>query len=270
MRKFILTVIMACLTPIDANACERPRALVYRGPAACSGCPESVGHLLKTSPYNFQVTYVGPHEKVDVSEETLKGVTVYAHPGGPDLDDAWSRTKQYKKAIRDFVSSGGHYMGFCLGAYLAGETPGYGLLPTGADTDTEISQHNAQVKNEDDTVIQIDWDFVNGRSIKGRWAYFQDGVVIKGLKDDGKHGQRIIGRYSKNGDVAAAVVPFGRGWVGLVGPHPEATQDWCKFKFQDIILVVKDNNILTIIYSQMMRKISRILMVFIWILDMTS
>jgi hypothetical protein len=39
---------------------------------------------------------------------------------------------------------------------------------------------------------------------------------------------KILGRYSSNDDVAATLSPFGRGWVGLVGPHPEATEDWCK------------------------------------------
>ena len=27
---------------------------------------------------------------------------------------------------------------------------------------------------------------------------------------------------------AALLSPFGRGWAGCVGPHPEADQSWCK------------------------------------------
>ena len=60
--------------------------------------------------------------------------------------------------------------------------------------------------------------------------FFQDGAVMK-LKGDvaeEANGTKILGRYASNGDVAATLTPFGKGWVGLVGPHPEATGDWCK------------------------------------------
>lgn len=122
-------------------------------------------------------------------------------------------------------------MGFCLGAYLAGNSPGFGLLPRGADTTDERSEPRAQVTSEKDTIIQVDWTFSSGHTEKNRWVYFQDGAAItglkKGLKSEG-HG-RVIATYSKNGDVAASVTPYGRGWVGVVGPHPEATSDWCKY-----------------------------------------
>lgn len=123
-----------------------------------------MGYLLETSPWNFKVSYAGSEEDIDVTEETLKGVAVHAQPGGPNLKNAWGRTKGYKQAIRSFVSSGGYYMGLCLSAFLAGYSPGFGLLLSAADTDAEISQKNAQVKSEVDTVIQFDWTFVDGHS----------------------------------------------------------------------------------------------------------
>lgn len=123
------------------------------------------------------------------------------------------------------MSSGGYYLGFCLGAYLAGYTPGFELLPRGADADAENSNPDSQVTSGADTVIQVDWTFVSGETKKGAWMYFQDGATINGLPS-GDQG-RVIARYSKTGDVAAAVAPYGRGWVGVVGPHPEATQEWC-------------------------------------------
>lgn len=65
-----------------ANATQ-PRALVYRGPAACKGCAEAVAQLLENSPQKFTVTYVGPNEDTNISSDSLKGVDVYAQPGGP-------------------------------------------------------------------------------------------------------------------------------------------------------------------------------------------
>lgn len=91
----------------------RPKALVYRGSAACDGCPESVAHLLRTSPSNYEVTYAGPKEKVDITEESLSQVDVFAVPGGPG--GTWPKLKPYKDIVRNFVADGGKYMGFCLG-----------------------------------------------------------------------------------------------------------------------------------------------------------
>jgi glutamine amidotransferase-like uncharacterized protein len=208
------------------GACSRPKAVVYRGPASSPGCPESVAELLEKSPSNFDIVYAGPHEDVDVNSDTLQDAQVYAHGGGPDLHEAYDLTKQYQSAIRNFVRSGGHYLGFCLGAYLAGPSDGYGLLPDGVSTAREIKQNGAQVKTDDDTIIQVNWTFTNGSTENARWLYFQDGVVVQGL-DDSSPGQ-ILGRYSSNGNIAASLTPYGQGWVGLVGPHPEADKEWCK------------------------------------------
>ena len=146
-----------------------------------------------------------------------------------DLDDAWAHTKDYAESIRDFVARGGRYLGFCLGAYLAGHTPGFGLLPRKADTDAEVSLKNAQVTTDEDTVIQIDWTYASGSksgtTIRNRWIYFQEGAVIRGIKDDPD--TFILARYSRSGRVAASVNKYGDGWVGVIGPHPEATQEWC-------------------------------------------
>lgn len=38
-----------------AQATSQLQALVYRGPAACDGCPEAVAKLLKSSPSKFNV-----------------------------------------------------------------------------------------------------------------------------------------------------------------------------------------------------------------------
>lgn len=147
----------------------------------------------------------------------------------PDLALAWKDMKKYKSAIRDFVRSGGRYLGFCLGAYVAGHDPGFDLLDSEDDCDQEITQPGSQVHNERDTVIQVDWTFSSGlkdgKTDCRRWLYFQDGAVVK-LSSNST--ARVLAKYSGDGDVAATVSAFGKGWVGLVGPHPEADQSWCR------------------------------------------
>ncbi|EXU96775.1 biotin-protein ligase domain protein [Metarhizium robertsii] len=207
----------------------RPRALVYRGPASSHGLPEAVARLLESSPRRFEVQYAGPSEAVQVSHETLsESISIFQLVTPPHLDDAWAETRAFAPAIRRFVSRGGRYVGFCLGAYLAGHTPGFGLLPRGADTDAENDQDGAQVTTDADAIVQVDWRFATGpqagRTAAGRWLYFQEGAVIRGLRES--ETAIVLGRYSQGGRVAASLTKYGEGWVGLVGPHPEATLEW--------------------------------------------
>lgn len=67
---------------IGASLASLPQAAVYRGPAACAGCPEAVAQLLSTSSLGFNVTFVGPQEAVNISSQVLTLMDVYAQPGG--------------------------------------------------------------------------------------------------------------------------------------------------------------------------------------------
>jgi hypothetical protein len=133
----------------DATGVTRPHALVYRGPASCDGCAESVAALLRTSPAKFTTEYCGPHETTQLTAANLARATLYAQPGGGDLDPGWAAMRPYAGAIRDYVRRGGRYLGFCLGGYLAGATPGFDLLP--GDTDEYVGSPGADVHTTDDT-----------------------------------------------------------------------------------------------------------------------
>jgi glutamine amidotransferase-like uncharacterized protein len=194
-----------------------PVALVYRGPAGCPGCSEAVAELLKSdTKYNFDVIYVGPKEKISVRDGLkLSNVVLYAQPGGDgSVEKAYKRLRQDAAAVRNFVRNGGRYLGFCMGGYLVDDDPGYGL---GLNTNQYITSTGATVKNEEDTIIQVSW------RENRRWMYFQDGpyfIPESDIKD-----QTILAYYP-NGVVAAMVQPFGKGKIGVSGPHPEAEISW--------------------------------------------
>lgn len=190
-------------------------ALVYRGPAALPGCPESVAELLRMSRWNFDVRYVGPKEDLELRRKTLEQAVLYAQPGGGELEPAYRKLKKRASAISDFVHSGGRYLGFCLGGYLAGETPGFGLLP--GDTDQYISSPRASQRTDGNTLIDVTWA---GRR---RRLFFQDGPYF--VLERRRGPAEVVAHYD-NGLPAAVVAPCGQGVVGVVGPHPEATPDW--------------------------------------------
>jgi glutamine amidotransferase-like uncharacterized protein len=193
---------------------SRPLALVYRGPASLPGCPEAVAKLLSASACGFRVEFVGPRESRRLCPQSLVGATLYAQPGGADLDEAYKHLRSHREAVRQFVAGGGRYLGFCLGGYLAGASPGFDLLP--GDSDQYISTEFATVHTDGDAVVEVDW---RGHR---RNLYFQDGPHFR---FDAGADVEVLATYP-NHAVAAAVTVFGRGRVGVVGPHPEADADW--------------------------------------------
>lgn len=185
-------------------------ALVYRGPASLPGCPEAVAAMLASSRWGFQVRFVGP----DVSADALAEAALYAQPGGGSLSRAYKHMRRHRPAIRRFVERGGKYLGFCLGGYLAGATPGFDLLP--GDVDQYIASRGATIASTRDTLVPVRW---RGRP---RTLFFQDGPYFW-LRPNAQ--ATIVATYP-NDTIAAMVAGFGRGAVGVVGPHPEATDDW--------------------------------------------
>lgn len=189
-----------------------PLAVVYRGPASLPGCPEAAARALASSPYGFRVQFARP------GRASLHEAVLYCQPGGGDLAPAWRRMRKDADAVRDFVRMGGRYLGFCLGGYLAGDDPGYGLLE-GA-TDSYVGTPGCEVTGDESQVIAITW------AGQPRSVYFQDGCCFT----DGP-ATEVVARYA-NGMPAAVVSPFGEGRVAVAGPHPEATDDW--FRDEDL------------------------------------
>ncbi|MCU9955743.1 BPL-N domain-containing protein [Burkholderia sp. BKH01] len=198
------------------GAASRPVALVYRGPAACDGCPEAIARRLRESDYKFRVRYVGPAEKLKITPATLAGAALYVQPGGgQDIPGAAAGIgKKSIEAVRQYVSNGGRYLGLCMGAYLAGDQ-GFGLVA--GDIDSEVGRPGSTIHGIADTVTPVVW-----RGEK-RWIYFQDGAMLPAVRAGS--GGVVLATYP-NHDIAAATYRYGKGRVGLVGPHPEADESW--------------------------------------------
>ncbi|MEI8082784.1 MAG: BPL-N domain-containing protein [Actinomycetes bacterium] len=211
------TASVAVTPAVAAVAVQSPVALVYRGPAACDGCPEAAARLLRNSPQHFATRYVGPKEGLKLEPASFAGVSLYVQPGGDTTvrkaDRLLGRAAQ--DTIRMFISNGGHYLGICQGAYLAGTDPGMGLLSPG-NSWQYIKSKGASTRSAKDTLVPIRWGRIK------TMMFFQDGPY---LTASGVVGERVLARYT-NRRIAALVRPFGLGRVAVVGPHPEATPYW--------------------------------------------
>lgn len=208
-----LILMLPCISRGFAGGVAHSVALIYRGPGACVGCPETLDRLLRKM--DFHTVFVGPGE---LTVERFAAAQLYVQPGGTDYVEDTTRVlgRAEIEALRDFVRRGGRYLGICAGGYLAGEyaedpehpVPAFGLIP--GIVREESTDRRPRVE-------PILW------KNKQVWLYFQDGPYFDVAKVPGAE---IWASYEKTGHTAAAMIPFGKGRVGLLGPHPEAEQDW--------------------------------------------
>ena len=194
---------------------SRPLAVVYAGPASLPGCPEAAAGALASSSFAFEIEFAG---RRDLARLLAARPALYCQPGGGELRPAWRRLRRDAEAIRAYVRSGGRYLGFCLGGYLAGDDPGFGLLA--GPVDSYLAAPGAEVAGPQSTIVEVDWAGTPRR------LYFQDGCFFTPGP-----GTEVVARY-RTGLAAAVVAAFGAGRVAVCGPHPEATDDW--FRDEDL------------------------------------
>jgi hypothetical protein len=226
-RRYLLTRIApAAALGVVAASCStaasparsgdgRPLAVVYRGPASAPGCAEAVAALLRSAPSSFRTAYCGPEERLPLHRTALAGAALYAQPGGgDDLEAAWAAMRPFADTLRTWLRGGGRYVGFCMGGFLAGSDPGFGLLP--GDSGEYVGSPGATVHDDGDALVDVSW-----RGTR-RAVYFQGGPDFT-IAPGG--GATVVASYP-NGAIAALSAPYGAGRVGVIGPHPEAPASW--------------------------------------------
>ena len=147
----------------------------------------------------------------EVERDFFDDVDCVCIPGG--IGDASSFNyllKDNGARIRNFIASGGAYLGICMGAYWAGSNY-FDILQ---DVDAEqymqrpgTDTHRPHAKN-----IDIIW---NNDPMKMFWY---DGCSLVG--DESKF--KTIARYAGNNDPMAII----QDRIGLIGCHPESTPHW--------------------------------------------
>ncbi|MGH8082815.1 MAG: BPL-N domain-containing protein, partial [Lysobacter sp.] len=192
------------------------RVAVYRGPASCENCSETLKTAIEQLGPNYRVDFVGKGERIDITPETLSRYDVYAQPGGgQDIPGALASLGDNRiDAIHDYVAHGGRYLGICMGAYLASAS-GLGLIPH--ELDSEVGRPGFSVTTTDDAAVAVQWQ---GRE---ETIFYQDGPYLFRAAHD--TGFKAIAAYANN-DLAAARYSLGKGVVVLSGPHPEADESW--------------------------------------------
>ena len=176
---------------------------------SCDGIVQSLGKEYRIKYFN---------EKDNLTR-VLQDASVVAFPGGiGDADRYYDFFKRRSaNVIADFVESGGHYLGICMGAYWAGSN--YFDILNSVDAVQYIKRPGADIRRSYGTVAPVTW--------QGQLQnmYFYDGCSLVG--DESKF--TVIGRYA-NGDPMAII----QNRIGLIGCHPESLQYWYEKDWQYI------------------------------------
>jgi glutamine amidotransferase-like uncharacterized protein len=185
--------------PVPTNRAQ-PIALVYGGPGVLTGPDDTlVRAKFVAAAAGFKVVEVD--EPVDPA--VLNSASVWIQPGGPNLSaDSFMNRNGMADQVRDFVTRGGGYVGFCGGAFSA--INNLGLIPGSAWNLKQATEK-----------VPVTW------LGKVRYIHFEDGPYLV-LTDKSTE---VVGTYA-NGDVAVARGHYGKGEVFISGVHPEAGPDW--------------------------------------------
>lgn len=185
-----------------------------RHPECSEDCAYAMVHAL-SSEYQIRI-----FTEKELDDDTFfEHLDVIAFPGGIGDSDSYPNffTRRRANRIAEFISSGGHYLGICMGAYWAGER--YFDILDGVDPVQYIKRQNADVKRSYGTVASVTWNE------QKEDMYFYDGCALIG--DETKF--KTIAKYA-NGEPMAII----QGNIGLIGCHPEAPEYWFKTPWQYI------------------------------------
>gem|GEM_PF-3132229 len=105
------------LSLIFPQAAAAEVALVYDGPGICDGCAQDAAAAVRLA--GLTVFMAGP---AALNPDRLGKVDLVVVGGAEDtVEIRRGMTKAQFRALREYVRGGGHYLGLCAGAYLAGD-----------------------------------------------------------------------------------------------------------------------------------------------------
>jgi len=164
------------------------------------------GIIKALSPY-YRFKIFTKHE---LEDDFFDDVDIVAIPGGIGDSDTYKYLMKINaQRIRNFVASGGKYLGICMGAYWA-DTDYLGLL-NGVRAVQYIKQPNTDTRRPHAKNIAVNW---LGNPMN---MYFYDGCALIGDETTFD----TFARY-RNGDPMAII----QDNVGLIGCHPESEKHW--------------------------------------------
>jgi glutamine amidotransferase-like uncharacterized protein len=184
---------------------KRPKIAIFLNDPECSViCCAGMYEALS------QVYDIRIFTRHDLNKKTLKKADIVAFPGGIGNSGSFEELlKDRVDTVKEYLATGGRYLGICMGAYWAGHH--YFDLLDGVKAVQYIKRPNTEIKRSYATVAEVIW---NGQA---ETMYFYDGCAFVCKP----HKNETIATYA-NGDPMAII----QNRIGLIGCHPESSLSW--------------------------------------------
>lgn len=216
-------------TIIAAPALPRPLKVgVYAGPGAPQSSSAAVLQVLKPFPGMNAVALSGE----DVATLNLGVYDVLVFPGGSGSGQSKGIGEAGAKNVREFVKSGGGYVGICAGAYLACSNFSWGLGILNAGTvsnkwrrgqgivDVETTGASPEILGDVKGVFKVRYN--NGPVLKpGDRTDLPSYTPLVLFRTEMALNDTPVGVMVNS--PAQAVSTYGKGRVFVSSPHPEGT-----------------------------------------------
>jgi hypothetical protein len=193
------------------------KALVYGGGGACEeDCVTGAAEAARVAGFEPIIVYPKTY-----SSDLFTDAAVWIQPGGYATQSSKAMGKKMMADIRAFVKSGGGYVGFCAGAFLATSKIG-----TSSSTGLGISPGVTTLYKANKTYPSVEKVKIR---LMDKWTdrdiYWEGGPYFK-FSESEKKQVDVIGTYSKTNQISSIHTSYGLGKVALTGDHPEAPQWW--------------------------------------------
>lgn len=184
-------------------------------------CADAIFDVLKASG-NYEARLIGPDSfpHLIVTDTILSKASCLVVPGGLGDADQYddSLLRKLSPHIKRYVAAGGSYLGICAGAYFAGHHY-MNILQKNTKAVQYVKRKGKTIDHENHDVVTVDWDG------EQQTVFFYDGAAFVPRKGCTQISGEIVARYL-NGDAAAIIQSYKKGYVGVMGPHPEAQKWW--------------------------------------------
>jgi glutamine amidotransferase-like uncharacterized protein len=213
----------------DVYVYDGPNGGKGRDDASCHDCAETALKLARRLGYRAE--YIRANQ---ITEKQLSQARLFLWPGGQDDTDrdfdqfvAAGRAKGIDNvgALKKWVAGGGRYLGVCAGAYLAAfDSAGNKTLDIlgGTVADDERPLPNGDPDDIGHPILVS----VRGATSALDAPHVVDHQAGPYFSPPAANAQEVWARYSATNRIAAMVTANGKGTVGVIGPHFEATTDW--------------------------------------------
>ena len=207
----LVVLVSICATACDASTrSQHAPILLFTGTGTSPGDAAAMERVLDDNHLDYAIATSAQMNRMGAAE--LMTYRLIIIPGGNFIDMSKSLTPSATASIHDAIQGGVSYLGICAGAFLAGDGHGY-YNSLDLASGTRFGFYADENRGIRKAVVAI--ATVNSAPVEHYW---EDGPALSGWG-------AVVGKYP-DGTPAIVEGTSGRGWVILVGVHPEAPETW--------------------------------------------